>query len=150
MVIEDPLTRHTLSFWGMACIQLVAVLLKLIFAHLQNLFEKNSGSMGAFGIAQSTLQQDTEYLLQESHLHCQRAKGKSQFVSPGWSPFIFSFGWRVALSCIHFFPPPSVSPFKCFMGSKLIACAITAAFSRCQDGFNNDRHNSDAVKPISG
>lgn len=95
----------------MACIQLVTVLLKLIFAHLQNFFEKNSGSLGAFGISQSTLQ-DTKYLLPESHLHCRGAKGNSQFVSPGWNPFIFSFGWRVALPCIHFFPPPLFLPLN--------------------------------------
>lgn len=45
---------------------------------------------------------------------------------------------------------PSFSPFKYFMGSKLIIWAITAALSRGHDRFNNEMRNSDSVKPISG
>lgn len=73
----------------MACVQLVAVLRKFIFAHLQNILEKNSGSVDAFSISESAVQQDMKYIPHESDLRCQGAEEKFQFICPEWSPLIF-------------------------------------------------------------
>lgn len=73
----------------MACVQLVALLRKFIFAHLQNVLEKNSGSVDAFGISESAVQQDMKYIPHESGLCCQGTEEKFQFICPEWSPLIF-------------------------------------------------------------
>lgn len=45
---------------------------------------------------------------------------------------------------------PCLSPFKYFVSSKLITCAITAALSRGHNGVNSKMRGGDSVKPISG
>lgn len=67
----------------MACLQLVAVVLKLILAHLQTIFEKNSESVGASSISESAVQQDTKYILQVTFALFHGAKEKFQFTSTG-------------------------------------------------------------------